>query len=108
MNRRNLFKAAIGAFLPCLPEVEAEVIAEGLTGFVHSRTVQVGEKKLTAKWSAGCAQQLESLHGVNAQQALTEIMAQQLQWEIDRQIIEDMPEPKAPVKFISPIEALTK
>ena len=45
---------------------------------------------LKARWSMEMQQDLRAVHNINAEKALTDLMAKELQEEIDREIIKDL------------------
>lgn len=57
---------------------------------IVSSPIQVQERKLRGRWSTEAAQALEALHKVNAENMVSTAIANHLQWEIDREIIEDL------------------
>ena len=57
---------------------------------IQSSPIYAQERKLRGRWSTEAAQAVEALHKVNAENMVTTAIANHLQWEIDREIIEDL------------------
>lgn len=57
---------------------------------IQSSPIYVQERKLRGRWSTEAAQSLEALHKVNAENMVSTAIANHLQWEIDREITEDL------------------
>lgn len=55
----------------------------------HSN-VTAREKKLRARWSLEAAQNLNALHGLDAEAELVGVLAEQIKFEIDREVINDL------------------
>lgn len=70
------------------PELNAE--AQQVDFDIQSRPIYAQERKLRGRWSMEAAQALESLHKVNAENMVSQAITNHLQWEIDREIIEDL------------------
>ena len=70
------------------PELNAD--AQQVDFELQSRPVYAQERKLRGRWSMEAAQALEALHKVNAENMISTAITNHLQWEIDREIIEDL------------------
>jgi hypothetical protein len=70
--------------------IELNPNAQQLDFEVVSSPIYAQERKLRGRWSTEAAQALEALHKVNAENVVSTAIANQLQWEIDREIIEDL------------------
>jgi hypothetical protein len=57
---------------------------------IVSAPIYVKERKLRGRWSQEAAMALDALHKVNAESIVSTAIANNLQWEIDREIIEDV------------------
>lgn len=57
---------------------------------IVSSPIYAQERKLRGRWSTEAAQALEALHKVNAEDVVSTAITNHLQWEIDREIIEDL------------------
>ena len=57
---------------------------------IVSALVQTKERKLRGRWSMEAAAALEALHKVNAENTISNAIANNLQWEKDREVIEDL------------------
>jgi len=55
-----------------------------------SAPVTARPRKFRTRWSLEAAQNLNALHGLDAQTELVGAMSEQMQWEIDREIINDL------------------
>lgn len=70
--------------------IELNPSSQQLDFEVISSPIYAQERKLRGRWSTEAAQALEALHKVNAENVVSTAIANQLQWEIDREIIEDL------------------
>jgi hypothetical protein len=70
--------------------IELNPNAQQLDFEVVSSPIYAQERKLRGRWSTEAAQALEALHKINAENVVSTAIANQLQWEIDREIIEDL------------------
>lgn len=57
---------------------------------IVSAPIYTKERKLRGRWSMEAAKALEALHKVNAESTVSNAIANHLQWEIDREVIEDV------------------
>lgn len=57
---------------------------------IVSAPIYCKERKLRGRWSKEAALALEALHKVNAENTVSTAIANHLQWEIDREVIEDL------------------
>lgn len=57
---------------------------------IVSAPVYTKERKLRGRWSMEAAAALEALHKVGAENTISNAIANHLQWEVDREIIEDV------------------
>lgn len=57
---------------------------------IVSSPIYAQERKLRGRWSTEAAQALEALHQINAEDVVSTAITNHLQWEIDREIIEDL------------------
>lgn len=70
--------------------VELNPSAQQMDFEILASPIFVQERKLRGRWSTEAAQALDALHKVNAENVVSTAIANQLQWEIDREIIEDL------------------
>jgi hypothetical protein len=70
------------------PEINQD--AQQVDFEISSSPIFTQERKLRGRWSTEAAQALEALHKVNAENIVSTAIANHLQWEIDREIIEDL------------------
>jgi hypothetical protein len=70
--------------------VELNPNAQQMDFEILASPIFVQERKLRGRWSTEAAQALDALHKVNAENVVSTAIANQLQWEIDREIIEDL------------------
>lgn len=63
---------------------------EEITLQVDSASITAKKRKLKAVWSYEAAQDIQSMHNLDAQQQLADIMAKEIAAEIDREILNDM------------------
>lgn len=56
---------------------------------IETETLQGQNRKLKAQWTVEAAQDLAAFHG-NAEKELAEVLAQEINAEIDREILEDL------------------
>lgn len=70
------------------PELNPE--AQQIDFEIQSSPITVQERKLRGRWSTEAAQALEALHEINAEDVVSTAITNHLQWEIDREIIEDL------------------
>jgi hypothetical protein len=61
-----------------------------ITLSIDSDSVAATTRKLKTSWSLEAAQDLKSVHGIDAEQTLSDIMADEMVAEIDREIINDL------------------
>ncbi len=57
---------------------------------LQSSSVEATPRKLKANWSVEAANDLKSLHDLDVEAELTAVLADQIRFEIDREIIEDL------------------
>ena len=57
---------------------------------IDSDSVAAATRKLKTSWSLEAAQDLKSVHNIDAEQTLTDLMADEMVAEIDREIINDL------------------
>jgi hypothetical protein len=57
---------------------------------IQSSPIYAKERKLRGRWSTEAAQALEALHEIKAEDVVSTAITNHLQWEIDREIIEDL------------------
>lgn len=57
---------------------------------IQSSPIYAEERKLRARWSTEAANALQALHEINAEDMVSTAITNHLQWEIDREIIEDL------------------
>ena len=57
---------------------------------IVSAPIYTKERKLRGRWSMEAAKALEALHKVNAESTVSNAIANHLQWEVDREVIEDV------------------
>ncbi len=57
---------------------------------ISSSPLYAKERKLRGRWSTEAAQALEALHGMSAESQITTAIANELQFEIDREVINDL------------------
>jgi hypothetical protein len=70
------------------PELNPE--AQQVDFEIQSSPIYAQERKLRGRWSTEAAQALEALHQINAEDVVSTAITNHLQWEIDREIIEDL------------------
>jgi len=61
-----------------------------ITLSIDSDSVAATTRKLKTSWSLEAAQDLKSVHGIDAEQTLSDLMADEMVAEIDREIINDL------------------
>ncbi|MDP1712545.1 MAG: hypothetical protein Q8K86_08820 [Candidatus Nanopelagicaceae bacterium] len=61
-----------------------------ITLSIDSDSVSAGTRKLKTSWSIEAAQDLKSVHNIDAEATLTDLMADEMVAEIDREIINDL------------------
>ena len=66
---------------PFLPEATMSIDSDSITATT---------RKLRTSWSLEAAQDLKSVHNVDAEQTLTDLMAEEMVAEIDREILNDL------------------
>lgn len=66
------------------PEVDLNIDSQVIVAIPHA------QRKLKAVWSREAAEDLRAFHNLDAEQALTDILAKEINAEIDREIIEDL------------------
>lgn len=71
-------------------DLEANPFQPELTMSIDSDTVAAITRKLKTAWSLEAAQDLKAVHNVDAEQTLTDLMADEMVAEIDREIINDL------------------
>lgn len=57
---------------------------------IDSQQIVATPRKLKAVWSYEAAQDLRQFHNIDAEAELTKVLAQELQAEIDKEILEDL------------------
>jgi|GEM_PF-6828095 len=57
---------------------------------IDSQQIVATQRKLKAVWSREAAEDLRQFHNIDAEAELTNILAKELQAEIDREILEDL------------------
>lgn len=57
---------------------------------IVSAPIYTKERKLRGRWSMEAAKAMEALHKVNAESSVSNAITNHLQWEIDREVIEDL------------------
>lgn len=71
-------------------DLEANPFQPELTLSIDSDSVAAVTRKLKTSWSLEAAQDLKSVHNVDAESTLTDLMADEMVAEIDREIINDL------------------
>lgn len=71
-------------------DLEANPFQPELTLSIDSDSVAAVPRKLKTAWSLETAQDLKSLHNIDAEQTVTDLMADEMVAEIDREIINDL------------------
>lgn len=71
-------------------DLEANPFQPELTLSIDSDSVAAVTRKLKTSWSLEAAQDLKSVHNIDAEQTLTDLMADEMVAEIDREIINDL------------------
>lgn len=71
-------------------DLEANPFQPEITLSIDSDSVSAQTRKLKTSWSLEAAQDLKSVHGIDAESTLTDLMADEMVAEIDREIINDL------------------
>ncbi len=71
-------------------DLEANPFQPELTLSIDSDSVAAVTRKLKTSWSLEAAQDLKSVHNIDAESTLTDLMADEMVAEIDREIINDL------------------
>jgi len=71
-------------------DLEANPFQPEVTLSIDSDSVAAITRKLKTSWSLEAAQDLKAVHNVDAEQTLTDLMADEMVAEIDREIINDL------------------
>lgn len=71
-------------------DLEGNPFQPELTLSLDSDSVAATTRKLKTSWSLESAQDLKSVHGLNPEQILTDLMADEMVAEIDREILNDL------------------
>lgn len=71
-------------------DLEGNPFQPEVTMSIDSDSVAATTRKLKTSWSLEAAQDLKSVHGMDAEQTLTDLMADEMVAEIDREILNDL------------------
>jgi len=71
-------------------DAEANTAIPGIDLQLTSSSVTAEVRKLKANWSLEASQNLQALHGLDAEAELVGVLAEVIKYEIDRQIINDL------------------
>lgn len=71
-------------------DLEGNPFQPEVTMSIDSDSVSANTRKLKTSWSLEAAQDLKSVHGMDAEQTLTDLMADEMVAEIDREILNDL------------------
>jgi hypothetical protein len=71
-------------------DLEANPFQPELTLSIDSDSVAATTRKLKTSWSLEAAQDLKAVHNLDAEQTMTDVMADEMVAEIDREIINDL------------------
>lgn len=71
-------------------DLEANPFQPEVTLSIDSDSVSAATRKLKTSWSLEAAQDLKSVHSIDAESTLTDLMADEMVAEIDREIINDL------------------
>jgi len=71
-------------------DMEANANLQQIDFQLSSSPIYAGERKLRGRWSTEAAQALQALHGLNAEAQVSTAIANEIQFEIDREIINDL------------------
>jgi hypothetical protein len=71
-------------------DMEANPNLQQIDFQISSSPLYAKERKLRGRWSTEAAQALEALHGMSAESQITTAIANELQFEIDREVITDL------------------
>ena len=86
-----VFRKILKGYTGSLPTTEAELLGYDMSevGFTVKQTqIGVESRKLKAEYSVEMYQDLKSMHGLNADEELMNMMAVEVQNEMDREIVE--------------------
>lgn len=84
------FPAGSVAYASYEYDLESNPFQPEVTMSVDSDSVAAETRKLKTSWSLEAAQDLKSVHGIDAESTLTDLMADEMVAEIDREIINDL------------------
>lgn len=84
------FPAAAVAQVDYEYDLEANPFQPEVTLSIDSDSVAAVTRKLKTSWSLEAAQDLKSVHNIDAESTLTDLMADEMVAEIDREIINDL------------------
>jgi len=84
------FPAGARAFVDYEYDLEANPFQPELTLSIDSDSVAAVTRKLKTAWSLEAAQDLKAVHNIDAEATLTDLMADEMVAEIDREIINDL------------------
>lgn len=67
-----------------IPEIDLNIDSQEIVAIPHA------QRKLKAVWSREAAEDLRAFHNIDAEKALTDILAKEINAEIDREILQDL------------------
>jgi len=85
------FRKILKGYTGSLPTSQAELLGYDMSeiGFeIKQKTITANSRKLKAEYSVEMYQDLKSMHGLNADEELMNIMAVEVQNELDREIVD--------------------
>lgn len=67
-----------------IPEIDLNIDSQKIVAIPHA------QRKLKAVWSYEAAEDLRACHNIGAEKALADILAKEINAEIDREILQDL------------------